>query len=77
MKPFHSYSLQVFIYATYKISEQKTNKKYGHKGKNDSIYCDYIYCDILYILLPLIYNVGDDHIYHASSDTKNVEAFQN
>ena len=29
------YSLQVFIYATYKINEQKTNKKYGHKGKNE------------------------------------------
>ena len=32
---FYSYSLQVFIYATYKINEQKTNKKYGHKGKNE------------------------------------------
>ena len=29
------YSLHVFIYATYKINEQKTNKKYGHKGKNE------------------------------------------
>ena len=31
----YSYSLHVFIYATYKINEQKTNKKYGHKGKNE------------------------------------------